>query len=509
MTAEQKVEQREINDVLWRACDTFRGVIDPSDYKNYIMVILFVKYISDVWKERNEELHAKYGENQMMIERQLGRERFRLPERSSFEFLYSKRNEGNIGEIIDIALEQIEEENRQKLEGVFRNISFNSNNLGETRDRNSRLKKLLEDFAVPSLNLRPSRVDEEIIGNAYMYLIENFASGAGKRGGEFYTPTKVSVLLAKLLRAEPGDRICDPACGSGSLLLRVAGEIPEHERHNYSLYGQESNGSTWALCRMNLVLHDEDSAVIKWGNTLTNPQLTEHDALMRFQIVVANPPFSLDKWGEENAAKDHYKRYWRGVPPKSKADYAFISHMVETALPKEGRVGVIVPHGVLFRGGSEGKIRQRFIEENLLDVVVGLPSNLFFGTGIPAAILIFDRSRETGGAHADRKDILFIDAGREFQPGKNQNALRDEDIEKVARVHSTREEIAQYSRRVPIAEVAENEFNLNIPRYIDTFEAPAAVDIALLQQEIDSLETELASVRARLSAHLRELELVP
>ena len=258
-----------------------------------------------------------------------------------------------------------------------------------------------------------------------------------------------------------------------------------------------------------MVLHDEDSAVIKWGDTLNNPLLIENDRLMKFNVVVANPPFSLDKWGEENAAKDRYKRFWRAVPPKSKADYAFISHMVEAALPKEGRVGVIVPHGVLFRGGSEGKIRQKFIEENLLDAVVGLPENLFFGTGIPAAILIFDRSREAGGAHAERSEILFIDASREYQPGKNQNTLREEDIEKIAHTYHGRQESEQYSRRVPVAEVTENEFNLNIPRYIDTFNAPAEVDIAALQREIDGLERELATVRAKLSTHLRELELTP
>ncbi len=503
-----KVTQKEINDVLWKACDTFRGVIDPSDYKNYILVMLFVKYISDVWIERNEELKAKYGDNEEMIERQLARERFKLPQRSSFDYLYLRRNEDNIGELIDIALEQIEEENRSKLEGVFRNISFNSNNLGETKDRNRRLKNLLEDFGVASLNLRPSRVEENIIGNAYMYMIENFASNAGKKGGEFYTPTKVSILLAKLLQPKPGDRICDPACGSGSLLIYVANEIPDHEKHNYSLYGQEVNGSTWALCRMNMVLHDEDSAVIRWGDTLNNPLLVEHDRLMKFNVVVANPPFYLDKWGAEKASDDPFKRFWRAVPPKSKGDYAFISHMVEAALPKVGRVGVIVPHGVLFRGGAEGRIRQSFIEDNLLDAVIGLPENLFFGTGIPAAILIFDKSRESGGANETRKEILFIDSSRDFQPGKNQNILHEEAIDKISTAYHSREEIGKYSRRVPVEEVAENEFNLNIPRYIDTFEALVEVDIPALQREIDAIEIELAAVRTKLTAHLRELEVI-
>jgi type I restriction enzyme M protein len=230
---------------------------------------------------------------------------------------------------------------------------------------------------------------------------------------------------------------------------------------------------------------------------------------MKFNVVVANPPFSLDKWGEENAAKDRFNRFWRGVPPKSKADYAFISHMVEAALPKEGRVGVVVPHGVLFRAGAEGRIRQRLVEDNLLDAVVGLPENLFFGTGIPAAILIFDRSREPGGANAGRNDIFVIDASREFQPGKNQNALRDQDIDKIAAAFHERRDIGKFSRPVPVSEVVENEFNLNISRYIDTFEAPPEVDIAALQLEIDGLESELATVRRKLSAYLRELELVP
>jgi type I restriction enzyme M protein len=505
-----KTTQREINDILWRACDTFRGFVDSSDYKNYILVMLFLKYISDVWKERKEELTQRYGGNQEMIERQLGRERFRLPERTTFDYLYRKRNDGAIGEVIDVALEDIEEANSPKLTGVFRKISFNSENLGDTKERNRRLKNLIEDFADPKLDLRPSRVDEDIIGNGYMFLIEKFASGAGKKGGEFYTPREVSILLAKLLRPEPGDRICDPTCGSGSLLIRVAEEVPEAtpDQHNYSIYGQEANGSTWALCRMNMFLHEEDSAVIRWGDTLNNPLLLEQDRLMKFNVVVANPPFSLDKWGAEDAAKDNYKRFWRGVPPKSKADYAFITHMVETALPGQGRVGVIVAHGVLFRGGAEGKIRRSSLEENLLDAVIGLPENLFFGTGIPAAILIFDRSREPGGANEERRHVLFIDASREFQPGKNQNLLRPEDIETIARVFHEREEIARYSRRVPLDEIAENDFNLNIPRYVDTFEPPEEVDIGALQREIDGLEEELREVRAKLAGHLRELGLI-
>ena len=498
--------QEEINSAAWKACDTFRGVIDPSDYKNYVLIMLFLKYISDVAKDREAELQARYGDNEDMKQRQMGRSRFLLPPRSSFDDLFKRRNDTSIdiGELIDEALADIEEENHAKLKDVFRNISFVSPALGEGRDRIRRLKLLLEDFA--GLDLRPSRVSGDIIGNTYMYMIEKFAASAGKKGGEFYTPHSVSVLLRKLLRARPGDRICDPSCGSGSLLIEVGEEVGDRD---YSLFGQESNGSTWALCRLNMLLHDEDAADIRWGNTLINPLLLEHDQLMKFNVVVANPPFSLDKWGAETATSDRFRRFWRGVPPKSKGDYAFITHMVEIALPREGRVAVIAAHGVLFRGGSEGKIRQSFIDnENVLDAVIGLPANLFFGTGIPTAILVFDRTREQGGAHQDRRDVLFIDASREFQSGKSQNYLREGDIDRIAETYHARREEARYSRRVPLNEIAENDFNLNIARYIDTTEEAEEVDLAVLHREIQDLEAELAEVRANLNRRLRELEVI-
>src|SRR5690606_26193320 len=266
----------------------------------------------------------------------------------------------------------------------------------------------------------------DVIGDSYEYLISLLAGEGGNEAGEFYTPSEVSTLLAKLVDPQPGNRICDPACGSGSLLIKVAKEI---EGKNYALYGQENNGSTWALSRMNMFLHEEDNAVIEWGDTLNNPQLKEEDSLMKFDIVVANPPFSLDKWGAENADADTYKRFHRGVPPKSKGDYAFISHMIETTYQDSGKVGVIVPHGVLFRGSSEGKIRQKLIEENMLEAVIGLPANLFFGTGIPAAILIFNKAK------GDNKDILFVDASEGYESGTSQNRLRDKDIDKIVNTY--------------------------------------------------------------------------
>jgi len=518
-----KIDQKDINNAAWAACDTFRGVVDPSQYKDYILVMLFLKYISDVWQDHYEEYRKLYGDDDERILRKLERERFVLPVvtltekdkktgevrvldafEATYSSLYERRAAANIGELINIVLDHIEEKNRAKLEGVFRNIDFNSEaNLGKTKDRNRRLKQLLEDFHKPQLDMRPSRVSEDVIGNTYIYLIERFASDSGKKAGEFFTPLKVTELVARLAGPKPGDRICDPACGSGGLLIQAAKQVGDR---NFALFGHESNGSTWALCRMNMFLHSFDSARIEWCDTLNSPLLVENDRLMKFNCVVANPPFSLDKWGAENAENDQYNRFWRGVPPKSKGDWAFISHMVETALEKEGRVAVVVPHGVLFRGAAEGRIRQKMIEENLLDAVIGLPGNLFPTTNIPVAILVFDRSREKGGIREECKNVLFVDASREYVSGKNQNTLSPEHLDRVMRTCKERKEVEKYAHVAEFAEIRENDFNLNIPRYVDTFEEEEVIDIDAVQREIEQLEKELAEVRVRMAEKIKEIQ---
>lgn len=498
-----QVTQQQINQTAWAACDTFRGVVDAGQYKDYILVMLFLKYISDLWNDHLINYREQYGEDEARIRRRLERERFILPEGASFYDLYEKRTEPNIGELINVALENIEDANRAKLEGVFRNIDFNSEaNLGRPKDRNRRLKNLLEDFAKPAMDLSPKRVNEDIIGECYIYLISRFASDAGKKAGEFYTPTAVSGLLAKLANPQPGNTICDPACGSGSLLIQASQEVGSE---NFALYGQEVNGATWALARMNMFLHARDAARIEWCDTLNSPALVEGDHLQKFDVVLANPPFSLDKWGAEDADSDQFTRYWRGVPPKSKGDYAFITHMIEIAKRQTGRVAVIVPHGVLFRAGAEGRIRQALIEENLLDAVVGLPANLFTTTTIPVAILIFDRSREEGGANEHRRDVLFIDASREFTPSKTLNLLEEKHVAKILRTFGGRSEVAKYSHSASQEEIAENGFNLNIPRYVDTFEPEDEINVAAVQEDIGRIEAELTEVRAEMVSYLREL----
>ena len=496
MSGSPKVTQNEINNLAWKACDTFRGVVNPDQYKDYILVFLFIKYISDVWKEHYQQYNEMYKGDETRIQRRLERERFVLPKESTFDYIYMNRTKDNIGEIINTALEQIEEKNKEKLEGVFRNIDFNSDNLGKTKDRNKRLKNLIEDFSDSKLDFRSSNTgNQDIIGNVYEYLISRFASDSGKKGGEFYTPPEVAQLLAKVLEPKSGMKICDPTCGSGSLLIKIADEIQDG---NYSLYGQESNGSTWALCKMNMFLHSKDTARIEWGDTLNTPLLIENDELMKFDIVVANPPFSLDKWGSENAAADKHNRFHRGVPPKNKGDYAFICHMIETALTKKGKVGVVVPHGVLFRGGQEGVIRKSLITENFLETVIGLPENIFYGTGIPTAILIFNKAKKSN-------DILFIDASNEYAKEKTQNKLRQDDIKKIVDTSKKRMTIEKYSYLASIDEITENEFNLNIPRYVDTFEEEEQIDIPAAQKEIIGLEKELAEVRQQMNGYLKEL----
>ena len=505
--------KNDIEKVLWSACDSFRNKIDSSRYKDYILAMLFVKYLNDVYNETKAKYIEEYGGNMTRVERAMRNERFTLTETSAFDYLYDNRADPEIGQKINVALAEIENNNSEKLRNVFRAIDFNSTvDFGEAKDKNAILRNLLEDFQ--GLDLRPSQLDNaDIIGDAYEYMIKKFASDAGKKGGEFFTPPEVSMLIAELVSPQENERIYDPTCGSGGLLLKAYNKVPSHK---VAVYGQEVNNQTWALCKMNMFLHGVDDAVIWQGDTLANPQNIRDDKLMKFQCVVANPPFSLDKWdsgflsgltGEDkkkekmSASLDPFGRFAWGVPPASKGDYAFVLHMLHS-LDENGRMAVVLPHGVLFRGASEGKIRQQIIDFNLLDAVIGLPANLFYGTGIPACVLVFKKGRTTS-------DVLFIDASGDgnFEKGKNQNLLRDCDIERIAETYRRREAIDKYSYVAEKAEIVENDYNLNIPRYVDTFEEEEPVDIEAVQAEIAATEQEIAAVQAKMDAFLKELGL--
>lgn len=506
--SQKQTTKEMISAVLWRACDSFRGKIDSQLYKDYILVMLFLKYLSDTHQEHLTTYKGKYNGDMRMVELMLKRDRFILDESCTYERLYKQRNANNIGEIINKILERIEEDNKTKLRGVFRNIDFNSESIfGKTKDRNAMLKNVIEE--IETLDLRPSVLGQsEVLGDAYEYMIANFASDSGKKGGEFFTPSEVSELIARLVKPRENDRIYDPTCGSGSLLIRTAKQVPGNK---VQLYGQERNGQTYALSLMNMFLHKFDDAKIEWGDTLSEPKHLEKDELMTFDVEVANPPFSLDKWaigfsGETDYKKftmrpdlDPYHRFDLGVPPKSKGDYAFVLHMLKS-LAENGRMGIVLPHGVLFRGASEGKIRKQILKMNLLDCVIGLPANLFFGTGIPAAILIFKKNR-------DRKNLLFIDASQDgmFQKGKNQNKLREEDLKRIVDAYDKYKTQDKFTYVATPEEIKENDYNLNIPRYVDTFEEEEPVDIEAVLKEEAEIKEELAAVEAKMADYLSQL----
>lgn len=498
-----KITLDDLKRILDSAADSSRGTVDAGVFKDYVLSLLFYKYMSDMHRVERAKLVERYGDDKERIDIRLKNARFVMPDGASFYDVYAQQSADNIGEILNVALQQIEDANDAKLHDIF-TVDFNSQStLGPTAQRNKMIRDLLNDFNKADL----SDVDDDILGNAYMYMIERFGTEAGKKAGEFFSPKTLCKLVAQLAEPKAGDRICDPACGSGGLLLLAGAEVEKTGSKDYALYGQEKTGATYNLARMNMFLRGLDSARIEWGDTLNNPLLRDGNGLMKFDVVVANPPFSLDKWGDKSLENDKYNRFWRGMPPASKGDYAFISHMVETAKAKEGRVAVIVPHGVLFRGSSEGRIRQALIQENILDAVIGLPSGLFQTTGIPVAVLIFDRSREPGGKNENRKDVLFIDASREFTAGKNQNRLSDENIAKIVDTYKKRSEIEKYSHVATFDEIKENDFNLNIPRYVDTFEEEAPVDIPATRKRIAELTAELSKTTAEMEKYLKELGL--
>ena len=515
---EGKELQDKINGTLWAACDTLRGSVPAENYKEYILAMLFVKFVSDTYKEKKEELIKRYNGDEKRVKRALEWEKFKLEDTCTFDYLYENRNKDDIGDIINKALEKITSLNGTKLANLFSIVDYNNENvLGQKKERNAILKTLLEDFNDPLLDLRPSKIgNQDVIGNSYEYLIARFAGDAGKKGGEFYTPPEVSTLLAKLVKPQKNERIYDPTCGSGSLLLKA---YKEANTSTVSIYGQEMNGSTYSLCRMNMFLHDVNDAHIEWGDTISNPKHKEDDVLMKFDVIVSNPPFSLDKWakgfeaGNNNvlvdgkkqnefkfeASMDEHNRFEYGVPPKSTGDYAFILHMLKS-LTDEGRMAVVLPHGVLFRGGAEGKIREKILKENLIDAVIGLPENLFYGVTIPAAIVVFKKNRE-------RKDVLFIEASREYEKGKNQNKLTSENIEKIVKIYENYKEVEKYSHIATFEEITENEFNLNIKRYVDTFEEEEEINIEETKSNIRAIEFEIKELENKLEEDLKELGL--
>lgn len=518
MTEEQK---KKLEQKLWDIANTLRGKMDADEFRDYILGFIFYKYLSEkMYRYANKvlqqdgitylEIEEGSDEGEALLEAvrtetldELGyflkpSELFsQVAQRGS-----AKAEEGVSTFILD-DLQQILSNIEQSTMGtaseddfdsLFEDLDLNSTKLGRTAEaKNALIAKVLTHL--DGIDFELEKADSDILGDAYEYLIGQFASGAGKKAGEFYTPREVSTILARIVTTGKTrlKSIYDPACGSGSLLLRVA-----READVAGYYGQEMNRTTYNLARMNMLMHDVHYASfdLRQEDTLTEPQ---HDADTRFEAVVANPPFSA-KWSANDLflADDRFSQYGR-LAPGSKADFAFVQHMIHH-LDENGTMAVILPHGVLFRGGAEGHIRQFLIKEkNYLDAVIGLPANIFYGTSIPTCILVLKKCRE------QPEDILFIDASAHFEKVKNQNILRGEDIDRIVSTYRERAEVERFSHRAPMSEIAENDYNLNIPRYVDTFEEEEPVDLAAVLEELKAIVAEMGDVDAQIAGFCAEL----
>lgn len=517
--------KRDIENTLMKGADSLRDTIDAANYKDYVLPIMFIKYLSDSYEEEVQKLEKEY--QGARLERQKQYLPFTVARDCSFQSLYEQRHADNIGQLINMAMRQIEADNNQQLAGVLNTVDYNSENaLGTREHKNAILRELLEDFE--PLDLRPSQIEvkdgqvpADVIGDAYEYMIGQFASMAGKKAGSFYTPAAVSEIMARIVDVKPGERVYDPTCGSGSLLIKAA---KKQNANAVSIFGQEVNGSSVAMAKMNMYIHEIRDAKIAWGDTLANPVFKDEDGnLLLFDAIVANMPFSKDKWsagfnpGGESTGKgkkeftmesklDKFHRFDWGVPPASKGDWAFLLHMIGS-LALDGRIAAVAPHGVLFRGASEGIIRKRVIDENLLDAVIGLPENLFYGTSIPACILVFKKGRTN-------TDVMFIDASKKDEDGNlryvkatNQNELTEKNINDIVTAYQNRHDKEKFVHVASLDEIKQNDYNLNIPRYVDTFEEEEFVDIEQVQNNIKRIKAELVDAEAQMETYLKELGL--
>jgi type I restriction enzyme M protein len=496
-----------LNAHLWKSADILRNTIDSSDYKVYIFGFLFLKRLSDRFEE---EAQDRIG-NGLPVDvayNDPDEHEFFVPERARWSEL--QKLTSNIGDQLNKTAAAIEDAN-PTIEGVLANIDFNSESrLGDAKNREVVLSALINHFA--RLDLSNKNLSEpDILGRAYEYLIDKFADDAGKKGGEFYTPHHVVQLIVELLDPKPGMRICDPTCGSGGMLIQSAKHIANIEGKrlgepiNVTLHGQEKNLGTWAIAKMNLLLHGLPDARIEKGDTIRNPRLLDQDGnLILYDRVIANPPFSLDGWGADVVSGDSerksFNRFTFGIPPKNMGDLAFVQHMLAT-LNLKGMCGVVMPHGVLFRGSGDGRIREGILKADLLEAIIGLPENLFAGTGIPAALLVLNKVKSE-----QRKDkVLFVNGAKEFENQSKKNVLSDSNIRRIVGAFQAWKDEERFCRVVDMQEIEENGFNLNISRYIDTLEPEKPIDVTVEIEKLWAAEKLRDDATARMNALLKEM----
>lgn len=481
------LKKSDLYSSLWKSADELRGGMDASQYKDYVLTLLFVKYVSDKAKSDPYSL-------------------IEVPEGGSFDDLVALKGAPDIGEKMNIAIRRLAEEN--DLQGVINNADFDDpNKLGEGKAMQDRLTNLVSIFQ--DIDFTGSRAEgDDLLGDAYEYLMRHFATESGKSKGQFYTPAEVSRILAQVLEipkdAPRSTTVYDPTCGSGSLLIKVADSAP----NGLSIYGQEKDNATWALSRMNMILHGNETHDIRQGDTLSDPKFLKGEQLQTFDYFVANPPFSVKTW--KNGFDKEYGRFdGFAEPPEKNGDYAFLLHMVKS-LKSDGRGAVILPHGVLFRGNTEAQIREELIRRGLIKAIIGLPANLFYGTGIPACIIVIDKKDA-----ANRTGIFMIDASKGFEKDGPKNRLRPRDMRKIIDTYLAGEEVERYARMVPLSEIsdAKNNYNLNIPRYIDTSEPEDIQDLeahlkgGIPNRDLDALDEywdAFPNLRSELFRPLRE-----
>lgn len=496
MAGQQKlngpISLSELEQYLWGAANILRGPVDKADFKSYIFPLLFFKRISDVYDEEYDQALKESGDEEYASFPE--QHRFVIPEGAHWKDVREKTE--NVGQAIQFAFREIEKANPDQLYGIFGDVIWTN----KDRLSDELLIDLIDHFS--SKKLSASNVPPDILGAVYEFLIKKFADLANRKAGEFYTPRTIVHLLGSILKPQENESIYDPACGSGGMLLEAYHYVKQHggDVRTLRLHGQEKNLTTSSIARINLFLHGiEDFKVMK-EDTLRNPVFRDNDQLARFDVVIANPPFALDKWGFETWANDPYGRNFAGTPPKSNGDFAWVEHMIISMAMQTGRMGIILPHGALFRGGVDGKIRKSLVDADLLDCVIGLGPNLFYGTGISACILIFRTKKDV----LRKNKVFFIDGSNLFQKGRAQNFLLLEHAETIIDLYDDFSSVEGQSKIVDIDEIKENEYNLNISRYIQKPRNAKPVDLCATLKEMETAYAEFVRSEDRMKTLLRE-----